>query len=208
MNNRRNSLYIPLILILIGEILAMLLSIAFALNNYRSALHDKGVIVSFYIFIGLIIAASIYSFTIIHLVKNNYIQQYKEYNKAIIIGNLKRETSALIVVSSFLPAILSLFIIVNTYVKSGLSMKRNRYAKRQIRIKAVPLFLKQKKVVEGLKKKHDALRMINNAIKFKDNKIDSAYNCHLFIIQILDKENIEFKIEYKENEIYEIGMSM
>ena len=107
-----------------------------------------------------------------------------------------------------LPAIFSLFILINTFIKSGLSLKQNKYAKRQIRIKGVPHFLKQKQVIEGLSGKKEARRMIKNATEFKDNKVDTIYNCNLFIIQTLEKEEIEFKIKYKEKEVYEIGMSM
>lgn len=208
MNNRRNTLYIPLLLVMAAQVFVMLLSLAFALDNYENALHDNKVIISFYTFIGLIIASSIYSLSIIFSIKKDYSEQHNKYGKAIILKNSKREMSALIITISLVPAILSLFVVINAFAKSGLSIKRNNYAKRQIRINGVPHFLKQKQVIESLKKKKDASRMIKNALEFKSDKIDTVYNCNLFIIQILNKEEIEFEVKYKEKEVFEIGMSM
>lgn len=208
MNNRRNNLYIPLMTILTAQLIAVLLTLIFTLNNFDDFLQDKKVIISFYAFIGLIIAASIYSMIIIYFIKNEYKEQFEKYGKQIIKVNSKREYSALLIVSLLLPALISLFIILNAFMKSGLSLRQNKYAKRQIRIKGVPYFLRQKQVIEGLQGNEVALRMIENVNEFKKKNIDTVYNCNLFIIQILNEEEIEFKVKYKEKEVFEIGMSM
>lgn len=208
MNNRRNKLYIPLISILTLQVLAMILALTFMLYNYENFIDDTKVISFFYIFIGLIVTSSIYSLSIINFIKKEYVEQFAKYKKKIISVNMKREISALLMVILLLPAILSLFVIINAYMKSGLSLKQNKFAKRQIRINGVPHFLRQKKVIDGLEGNEVALRMIKNVNEFKKNKIDTVYNCNLFIIQILNEEEIEFEVKYKQKEVYELGMEM
>lgn len=207
MNNKRSPYLLTLILLLSFNLLFGIILISGFLSKPHDTLSSDVFIAGLSGFLSFSFISMFFSiFAFVH-VKKTYDSQFEKYGIDFIRENQKREQSAILMVifSSFL--IYPLFPIINAWLKSGLSHKACEHAKRQIRVKRVDKFLKQEEVMKVLLANEEARKVIKSTIELREQKVDTVFNCNLYILKILNELKAPYKIIYNPKEVYYIGMN-
>ena len=207
MNNIRTSKYVILLTTLFMSLIFSILFIVAWIGNYKDIWDSRFFVNTLAMFILSIIANSIVALIIYLDIKKDYEEQYKKYQDKNIKINLKRERSALLMVMLTMPGIITFFVVMNAYLKSGLTKKQYKFAIKEIQIKNIENILKQKKVKNKINKIPLAKTIIKDVLHMRKNNVDSKHNCGLYILQILKEVNIKFDIDYDLKEVYYIGMN-
>ena len=208
MNNSRNKFYIGIMGSLLVIIILIITAFGEFLANSKDSSKSGTYLLPLYLLAGMVFVASVLSIVVLVFTIKQYDVKIEKYKIKFIEENKKREVSALLmtILSSFL--IFPLFVMLNAYLKSGLSSKQRKHAERIIRVKRVDKFLKQKAVIEFIKNNNEARVVIKDIIKLREEGRDTVFNCNLFILKILTEEKVDYKIIYGEKEVYYIGMNL
>lgn len=207
MNKDRNPLYLIPIGVYSLLIVFFITTFSWYLSHSNNFFED-GVGTALIVMCVLIAGGAAGSTVPVYLnIKKYYPKSLKKYDDQIVAENFKRENSAALISMSASLVIVPIFVLINSYFKSGLSKKQKEYAETQIKIKQVNDALKLKSVQKKLKTIPDAKRMIENVVEMKEEGLDTEYNCNLYILQILREEGVEFSIPIDEREFYFLGMN-
>ena len=207
MNNQRNINYLLIIALLSINVIFGITWFAGYLSSANNPLGSIVFLIGMSCTITISVISMIFSIIIYTHTKKDYDEQFEEYNIEFIRVNQKREQSALLMTAISAILFYPIFPMINAWIKSGLNKKEREHAKREIRVKRVDKFLKQDAVIEHLKNHKKEKELIEQTINIREKKLDTKFNCNLYILKILNEINAPYEIIYNVKEVYYLGMN-
>lgn len=208
MNNKRTNLYLYIIGMMGAAILVFFVALHFMLNNIHNFMSIDGFVVPFSLFVSLSAIASATAGFLFWKMNKEYKNQFEKYGIQFIKKNQKRESSALIMAMVGSLLLFPIFPLINAFLKSGLSKKQEDKAKMEIKIKRVDKFLEQEDVIKALENLPEIKQEIDMVNEIKKAEFDSVYNCNLYILKLLEQNEVPFTVKFSEKEVYYVGMNV